>query len=594
MSPALIIQRLFDSRYGASNRLLARWLFLRALGPDLFLGFLFALIPDPWAHRQQRYSSRHRIPGGGRAFVRPGEVLVCAIAVLAFDRQCVADWPFVGSACLRRCCSSSTCGRAECWRFAFVCFLSFVAAAGDFSGYQSDGMLLEAGFIALFFAPPGFRPGWGETHPPSRASLFLLQWEWFRIYFESGVVKLASGDPQWRNWTAMDQYYQNGPLPTWIGYYAQHLPHWFHASTVFVTFAVELGIVWMMFLPRRWRLICFVIVTALQAGIILTANYTFLNYLVLSLGILLLDDGYLVRVLPRRWRGQVRSSGSHCGCAASTASSARSSSLLCRLSTARLRPAAALTLTPRKHFSAWKLALTSVILSWIFYAGTVQLLWMLFPRFPLPTAPVAALDPFRIANRYGLFAVMTRGRYEIEFQGSNDGQNWTPYPFRYKPQDPSKAPGIYAPYQPRFDWNLWFASLGNWRENSIVPSTEERLLSNSHDVLQLFAGNPFADAPPKQVRAVLWQYWFTSSGREAEYRNVVATRADGVVCSRPANRPRRKTAGGGMACSATAAWLGLGIYQSGGFHDRQKESCTAPQVVGESTYGIHLPSRRTV
>src|SRR6185312_11343548 len=142
----------------------------------------------------------------------------------------------------------------------FVCFLSFVAAAGDFSGYQSDGMLLEAGFIALFFVPPGLRPGWGETHPPSRASLFLLQWEWFRIYFESGIVKLASGDPQWRNWTAMDEYYQNGPLPTWVGYYAQHLPHWFHASTVFVTFALELGIVWMMFLPRRWRLICFVIV----------------------------------------------------------------------------------------------------------------------------------------------------------------------------------------------------------------------------------------------------------------------------------------------------------------------------------------------
>jgi hypothetical protein len=135
---------------------------------------------------------------------------------------------------------------------------------------------------------------------------------------------------------------------------------------------------------------------------------------------------------------------------------------------------------------------------------------MLLPQLPLPEAPVAALAPFRIANRYGLFAVMTRGRYEIEFQGSNDGQSWTPYPFRYKPQAPSKHPGIYAPYQPRFDWNLWFASLGDWRDNPIVPSTEERLLSNSHDVLQLFAGNPFADAPPKQVRAVLWQYWFAS------------------------------------------------------------------------------------
>ena len=78
-------------------------------------------------------------------------------------------------------------------------------------------MLLEAGFLALFFAPRGLMPGWGASDPPSRASLWLLQWEWFRIYFESGMVKLLSGDEQWRNLTAMDEYYQNGPLPTWIG-----------------------------------------------------------------------------------------------------------------------------------------------------------------------------------------------------------------------------------------------------------------------------------------------------------------------------------------------------------------------------------------
>ena len=96
---------------------------------------------------------------------------------------------------------------------------------------------------------------------------------------------------------------------------------------------------------------------------------------------------------------------------------------------------------------------------------------------------MSLLDPFRIANQYGLFAVMTRGRYEIEFQGSNDGTNWTAYPFRYKPQALNEAPRIYAPYQPRFEWNLWFASLGDWRQNDFVPLTEERLLTNDADVL---------------------------------------------------------------------------------------------------------------
>jgi len=112
--------------------------------------------------------------------------------------------------------------------------------------------------------------------------------------------------------------------------------------------------------------------------------------------------------------------------------------------------------------------------------------------------------------------VMTRGRYEIEFQGSQDRQNWVAYPFRYKPQDPSKPPGIYAPYQPRFDWNLWFASLGSWREYPIVPNTEVRLLENDADELALFAGNPFPRQPPTQVRAVLWQYWFTTMAEKRQ------------------------------------------------------------------------------
>jgi len=105
---------------------------------------------------------------------------------------------------------------------------------------------------------------------------------------------------------------------------------------------------------------------------------------------------------------------------------------------------------------------------------------------------------------------MTRARYEIEFQGSRDGVTWVPYPFRYKPQDPMERPGIFAPYQPRFDWNLWFASLGSWQENPWVVVTEVRLLEGSPDVLALFRRDPFAGKPPQRVRAVLWQYWFTT------------------------------------------------------------------------------------
>jgi hypothetical protein len=250
----------------------------------------------------------------------------------------------------------------------------------------------------------------------------------------------------------------------------------------------------MLFLPRRFRIICFFVVTPWQIGVILTANYTFLNYLVLALALFLVDDRFLVRFVPKSLRAQL----------------SRSMQPIPEALASQQTAAPLWQQTWARHLAAVKLALTSVMFIWLFYSSTVLLLLMLSPGTPLPYAPVAALQPFRVADRYGLFAVMTRGRYEIEFQGSNDSQNWTAYPFRYKPQDPSKPPRIYAPYQPRFDWNLWFASLSSWRQNPIVPNTEIRLLENDKDVLALFAGNPFPQSPPKQVRAVLWQYWFTS------------------------------------------------------------------------------------
>ncbi|WP_348265181.1 lipase maturation factor family protein [Telmatobacter sp. DSM 110680] len=395
----------------------------------------------------------------------------------------------------------------------FVCFLSFVSAAGEFSNYQSDGMLLEAGFIALFFVPRGLMPGLGAPFPPSRASLFLLQWEWFRIYFESGMVKLVSGDRQWRTLTAMDEYYQNGPLPTWIGWYLEHLPHWFHAASAAGTLILELALVWMLFLPRRGRILCFFIVTPWEIGVILTANYTFLNYLVLSLGILLLDDGFLARFVPTRYRTAMASSTVPETKRATEGESADQDRVIDhpdRLVFPRFL---------RGYPSAVSLALSALMLLWIFYNTTVEMIGIPSRNLPFPMWPIAALEPFRIANQYGLFAVMTNGRYEIEFQGSNDGQNWTAYPFSNKPQALDEAPRIYAPYQPRFDWNLWFASLGEWRQDELVPVTEQRLLENDKDVLTLFRGNPFSQAPPRYVRAVLWQYWFTSRAEKRDTGN---------------------------------------------------------------------------
>jgi hypothetical protein len=506
-TPAGILRFLFDPRFGRRDRLTPRWLFLRALALIYFSAFYSLLCqirglidPSGILPAEQYLDAVHHALGPLRFWYAPtlywisssnaAIMAICWIGLLASIAALFNAWPRLS------------------FFLCFVCYLSFVAAAGDFSGYQSDGMLLEAGFLALFFSPAGIWPGLGAGSPPSRASYFLLQWEWFRIYFESGMVKLLSGDTEWRHLTAMDEYYQNGPLPTWIGWYVQHLPHWFHVATAGTTLVMELAIVFLMFLPRRARLICFLIVTPWEIGVILTANYTFLNYLVLALGVLLLDDGNLRRFIPARFSSTNVPEPE-------MPDQEESEQPLSILDSPQPQHYPA----KLSHLQAIKFAVTAILLTLIAYVTTAGLVLMPFPQLPLPTSPIQLLDPFRIANRYGLFAVMTRGRYEIEFQGSNDGQNWIAYPFRYKPQALNEVPRIYAPYQPRFDWNLWFASLGDWQQNNIVPNTEERLLTNSPDVLHLFAGNPFAAAPPRYIRAVLWQYWFTSTKEKHDTGN---------------------------------------------------------------------------
>ncbi len=481
-----------DSTHGSGNHFIARWLFLRALGLIYFSAFfalLFqvrGLIGSHGILPAADYLQNVRSLGALRFWYAPtllwvsssDHVLIalCWIGLIASIAIVANFWP-----------------RAMLF-VCFCCFLSFVSAAQDFSGYQSDGMLLEAGFLSLFLAPSGLLPGWGSKRPPVRAAIFLLLWEWFRIYFQSGVAKLESGDPTWRNLTAMYEYYQNGPLPTWIGWYLQHLPHWFHIATAAATLGMELVLVWMALLPRRWKVACFFIVTAWQAVVIATANYAFLNYLVLVLAFLLLDDTFLYRFVPSRWRSRL--TGSRAG-------DAESGQVIPSSDNAKVTP-------ELNSFASFRCAFSAVVLTWIFYATAVPLVQMFWRQAPLPETPLAALEPFRIANQYGLFAVMTPHRYEIEFQGSNDGEHWVAYPFRYKPQDLYHRPRIYAPYQPRFDWNLWFASLGPWQQNLMVPRTQELLLEDDPDVLGLFAGNPFRNAPPQFVRAVLWQYWFST------------------------------------------------------------------------------------
>jgi predicted DCC family thiol-disulfide oxidoreductase YuxK len=369
---------------------------------------------------------------------------------------------------------------APCLFLLWLIYLSLTTVGDVFLGFQWDNLLLETGFLAIFFAPFQWLPRRPSREaPPSRVVLWLLRWLLFRLIFESGCVKLLSHDPTWRSLTALNFHYQTQPLPTWIGWYAGQLPGWFQKGSVLVIFGIELALPFLIFVPRRPRRFACAAFTLLQLLIMLTGNYGFFNLLTITLCLTLLDDAWLQKYIPAKWRN------------------------------VSLNPQAPIPSTRR-----WPIQVTVPLTAIVLCASFVQFFGLLRVYIPGPGPVVAVyrwLMPLRTFNSYGLFAVMTTTRREIIVEGSNNGLSWEPYVFKYKPGDLRQRPGLVGTYMPRLDWQMWFAALGNYRQNPWFMNFCTRLLQGSPQVLALLEKNPFPNAPPRFVRAMIYEYHFTDN-----------------------------------------------------------------------------------
>ncbi|MFZ0962521.1 MAG: lipase maturation factor family protein [Terriglobia bacterium] len=365
----------------------------------------------------------------------------------------------------------------------WILYLSLVTVGQDFLAFQWDSLLLEAGFLAIFIAPWHLWPRGSPRVPPPRVPRWLLWFLLFRLMFSSGVVKLASGDPTWRNLTALEYHYYTQPLPTPIAWYFHLAPAWFQHGSVVVMFFIELAAPFLIFAPRLWRFVGGSCLNLLQLLIALTGNYAFFNLLTLALCVLLFDDASLRRFFPRAMAERRRGA----------------------------------TPTARR-FSLRRWVTTPVALT-IFAAGLLQLADLLSVEWLPPSAfqLLSDLQPVRIVNSYGLFAVMTTSRPEIIIEGSNDGETWLDYEFKFKAGDKRRAPRWVEPLQPRLDWQMWFAALGDYRSSPWFTELMRRLLEGSPPVLALLERNPFPHSPPKYLRALIYDYRFTSwSERRAQ------------------------------------------------------------------------------
>jgi hypothetical protein len=358
----------------------------------------------------------------------------------------------------------------------WLLYLSLTWAGQEFLRYQWDILLLETALVAVLIAPGGIRPFEARSRPPPPGGIFLVHWLLFRLMFLSGAVKLLSGDVAWRGLYALELHYWTQPLPNGISAWAHALPPILHGATCLAMFGVELALPFLVFGPRRAKLLAATGFVGLQLMIGLTGNYGFFGILICTLCVLLVDDATWGRILPARLR----------------------------------RPSAGAVPFPTPG-TARRFAFGAIVLA-VVVVTSVEAVRRMGGSRAIPAtvdALVRYTTPFRSLNSYGLFAVMTKDRPEIVLEGSPDGQTWIEYDFRYKPDRLDQRPPFVQPHMPRLDWQMWFAALNrSCRRDPWFLRFASRLLEGSKPVVDLLGENPFPDAPPRYLRSRLYRYRF--------------------------------------------------------------------------------------
>ncbi|NQY74823.1 MAG: lipase maturation factor family protein, partial [Candidatus Margulisbacteria bacterium] len=302
--------------------------------------------------------------------------------------------------------------------------------------------------------------------PPSPVILWLLWLFLCRFMFSSGAAKLTSKDPTWRDLTAMSYHYETQPIPNPLSWYAHQLPMWVQKASTVNMFILELLVPFLVFGPPPFKLGAFIGLCSLQLLIMVTGNFCFFNLLSIILCIPLLNNDILSFLTPY------------------------------------YQP----MIAPQLPFMNYVIVSIGVVLIGCQLLQFLALFTRNSPLFIL----LGILSPFKITSSYGLFAVMTTHRYEIDIEGSEDGHTWKLYPFKWKPGNMTQRPSQFAPYHPRLDWQLWFVAL---RPNQ-TPLWFNRflkcLLENKTDVLHLLKSNPFPDSSPQFIRIVVNTYRFTT------------------------------------------------------------------------------------
>jgi hypothetical protein len=346
------------------------------------------------------------------------------------------------------------------WGSLWLLDLSFVNVGQTFYGFGWETMLLEAGFLAIFLG--------AERTPPSAIVVLLYRWMLFRTMFGAGLIKLR-GDPCWRDLTCLYWHYETQPMPNPLSWYFHWLPKGVHRFGVGFNHFAELVVPFAYFAPQPFAAAAGLITIFFHLWLMVSGNYSFLGLLTIVLAIPTLDDRILRPLFRRpRLRGELVAS--------------------------------------RPHRAA--VVVLAVVVGFLSIAPSVNLV---SPDQAMNTS----YDPLHLVNSYGAFGSVTRPRYEVVIFGTAGDEAggdtaWKEYAFVGKPGDPARRPPQIAPYHLRLDWLMWFCGFTEWYGQPWFANLMAKLLQNDAKTLSLLAGNPFPDKPPRFVRAVLYEYRFTT------------------------------------------------------------------------------------
>jgi hypothetical protein len=343
---------------------------------------------------------------------------------------------------------------AVVWAAMWLLYLSFVNVGQTFYGFGWETLLLESGFLAIFLG------GW--TTQPSMWLIWMYRWLLFRVMFGAGLIKIR-GDSCWRDLTCLNFYFETQPIPNRLSWYFHWLPEWVHKAGVAINHFVELIVPFGYFAPQPFASIAGFLTIGFQGVLIVSGNLSWLNWLTVVLCIPALDDRFL------SWL-----------------------------------PISLPALQEPDIIHRGAIYVLAVVIAVLSVAPTLN---MLSPRQVMNTS----FEPLHIVNTYGAFGSITRTRYEIVIEGSDDSATWREYEFKGKPGDPARAGPQIAPYHLRLDWLMWFAAFSPRPQDEWFITFLQRILEGDAATLSLVKNNPFPDHPPGFLRARYYRYWFTTA-----------------------------------------------------------------------------------